>query len=597
MADLIQKTDTLNQGREKLNEAIKEADKAKWDAGNAVNIASQALSKSESTQSQLDTIVIEGDSSVEAAQARVPVEGTAYRTLKERLDTEYETITEKMEADRALVDNSRDIYFSKLDYQELLAKSVTTIHDGAGSRFSQSAVIDYANRKYYIARQTTGEYNDQRLYEYDLLTNILIRSKDIPTANYVYIEGLVFFYNTQGQICFIIPTERFGKFGIFNYETGILEKEFAMEGSFKVGVDNNRKFFLCSKHSNYEDLNNTMNGILLYDLDSVIAGTPLLVKTVNFFHNDLYRPKIQGLTMIDDLIFLGRGVQSNLVTVIDTNGNTLYSVTHDKAETLSLIGGNPAPGDAQQIESEGITWVKENGITYPVIFIATQGLACLIKLGDTSKQKIKKGIMQEGSNAIAEIASNPVFNLVGSIGNAYLRVESSQDLYGRILELPGNGLYTLFASGSATNAPVGGASIRGTVQVDRFINGVPDILSIIAQDFRGSVWSNYYDANASPKWRGWSHIGGHSAQISGSTFNPLSDAIGPGKYETQSGVNAPTNTGKFGTIREYSIDVGASGRKQVICINNDTDNSDTFINTRKTDGTWTGWKKFTLTSV
>src|SRR5690606_12180325 len=96
MADLIQKTDTLNQGREKLNTAITDAETAKIVSEQADDKATQALAKSESTQTQLDTIVIEGDSSVEAAQARVSTEGTAYATLKQRLDTEYEEVTTQL---------------------------------------------------------------------------------------------------------------------------------------------------------------------------------------------------------------------------------------------------------------------------------------------------------------------------------------------------------------------------------------------------------------------------------------------------------------------------------------------------------------------
>src|SRR5690606_15681717 len=96
MAELIQKTDTLNQGRVKLNEAITDAETAKVVSEQADDKATQALAKSESTQTQLDTIVIDGDSSVEAAQARVSAEGTAYTTLKERLDTEYSEVTTQL---------------------------------------------------------------------------------------------------------------------------------------------------------------------------------------------------------------------------------------------------------------------------------------------------------------------------------------------------------------------------------------------------------------------------------------------------------------------------------------------------------------------
>lgn len=51
---------------------------------------------SKSTKEELDQIVIEGDSSVEAAQARVDAKGEAHTTLKERLDSEWEKTDEKL---------------------------------------------------------------------------------------------------------------------------------------------------------------------------------------------------------------------------------------------------------------------------------------------------------------------------------------------------------------------------------------------------------------------------------------------------------------------------------------------------------------------
>ncbi len=93
MAELIQKSDTLNQGREKLNEAITDANKAKVDAGQAVSTSNQARqiaqtaeNKADSVQAQFDQVVIEGDSSVEAAQARVTAVGKTYPTLQSRLN-------------------------------------------------------------------------------------------------------------------------------------------------------------------------------------------------------------------------------------------------------------------------------------------------------------------------------------------------------------------------------------------------------------------------------------------------------------------------------------------------------------------------------
>lgn len=82
----INKTDTLNEGREKLNAAIDGANAADVTSKAADTKATQALANSESTQTQLDTIVIDGDSSVEAAQARVDEKGDPHPTLKARID-------------------------------------------------------------------------------------------------------------------------------------------------------------------------------------------------------------------------------------------------------------------------------------------------------------------------------------------------------------------------------------------------------------------------------------------------------------------------------------------------------------------------------
>lgn len=487
--------------------------------------------------------------------------------------------------------NSKEFIYSSLDYQTPIAETVTSIQGGAGSRFPQSMCLDSENDRYYVARQTSGQYNDQMIYEYRLSDNALLRNKSVPTSEWVYLEGLPLFHNGYGEICFIIPVERSGKFGIFNFDTGFLVNEFEMEGSFKTAIDNNHKYFICSKHSDYNDLNNTFNGFLLYDLHSVIDGTPKLIKKIECNHDDISNPKTQTVTMIDDLIYLGQGVRDSSVTVIDTAGNKQYFVTYDKREVLILINGNSSEEDPI-LENEGMHFIKENGKTYPVVGIATQGRFVLIKLGDIKGKKIPRSLNGESTNGLARISENPALNMFGAIGNAILRVESSQDFYEEVLKLKGNGLYTFFMSGTATNGTVGGASVRGLIQIDRFANGVPSILSVIGQDFRGGMWANYYDDTADG-WIGWSHIGGHSAQVSGETFDPLSDSVNAGYYETQSGINAPTNTGNYGTIREYHIRTSGNGRKQVICTDNDRDGSDTFINTRKTDGTWTGWKKFT----
>lgn len=65
-------------------------------ADQALTTARSADSKSDSTQLQLDEIVINGDSSVEAAQARVDIKNVSYPTLKDRLDKEQQEVNAQL---------------------------------------------------------------------------------------------------------------------------------------------------------------------------------------------------------------------------------------------------------------------------------------------------------------------------------------------------------------------------------------------------------------------------------------------------------------------------------------------------------------------
>ena len=81
-------TDTLRQAYPKINAAIDNANEALNKATTAETNSTNAVNTANSVQQQLNQIVIEGDSSVEAAQARVDAEGNVYTTLKERIDAE-----------------------------------------------------------------------------------------------------------------------------------------------------------------------------------------------------------------------------------------------------------------------------------------------------------------------------------------------------------------------------------------------------------------------------------------------------------------------------------------------------------------------------
>lgn len=76
----------LNQAIENSNEAINKSTTSDLNSSTAVSTANEAKTQVESIQNQLNQVIIEGDSSVEAAQARLDNEGIAHTTLKERID-------------------------------------------------------------------------------------------------------------------------------------------------------------------------------------------------------------------------------------------------------------------------------------------------------------------------------------------------------------------------------------------------------------------------------------------------------------------------------------------------------------------------------
>ena len=91
----IEEKDTLNKGRKKLNNAIDASEAAYDKSQEAVDKANQSLANSVSTQDQLNQVVIDGDSSVEAAQARVDANGNTHSVLKDRLDSDYSELTQE----------------------------------------------------------------------------------------------------------------------------------------------------------------------------------------------------------------------------------------------------------------------------------------------------------------------------------------------------------------------------------------------------------------------------------------------------------------------------------------------------------------------
>lgn len=86
--EFIEKQDTLNDGREKINRSIGRSYDADQKSDKAVTDSHEAITTAKSVRGELNQLVIEGDSSVEAAQARIDTQGESHQTLKTRIDAQ-----------------------------------------------------------------------------------------------------------------------------------------------------------------------------------------------------------------------------------------------------------------------------------------------------------------------------------------------------------------------------------------------------------------------------------------------------------------------------------------------------------------------------
>ena len=175
MAELIKTTDSLNDGRKKLNDAITDSNAALITANTAKQTAILAKAESESTQTQLDTIVIEGDSSVEAAQARVNNSGTAFPTLKQRLDAEHQEVTaqlqqteneiaqlENVKADQAFVDSQ---FASIVSGAPKGTYTALTSLQSAYPSGAEGIFLVLENGHWYYWNSTTNAWTDGGVYQ------------------------------------------------------------------------------------------------------------------------------------------------------------------------------------------------------------------------------------------------------------------------------------------------------------------------------------------------------------------------------------------------------------------------------------------------
>ena len=163
------------------------------------------------------------------------------------------------------------------------------------------------------------------------------------------------------------------------------------------GMDNNKNYYFT--HFGDSD---TVEGIYLYDLESVKNGTPSLLKKIYFPRNIADGEKVQTIGMIDDLIYLGHGKQYPQISVLNMSGDVIKEHSFEKTSLLDMLKvKNP---DINLInyayENEGTAFYVDNGKVFPVVghMVSEMNKTYITKLGDPTDNKVKTKVYTTNVN-------------------------------------------------------------------------------------------------------------------------------------------------------------------------------------------------------
>ena len=310
-----------------------------------------------------DNLVIgaNGDGVQEARESRTAVtDKESYPTLNNRLKQDFlyllkndEDIMKELNdfkedtgKNLAIIDNPLD----RLNYQRGIGKVNMRGNDGIS--FVQGLVVVQERDELYVIRKDGNLANSNiTRYKFSTLEEIDYRVVKLNSKS-AYNEGLPYFINESGDVCFILRTSYDQLACIYNYTTDYKHKDMVLPGSSKHGTDRSKKYY----YTNFGDAAETF-GVYLYDFESVKAMNPKLIRTIRFDLSVTYDEKIQSIAMVNNHFVLTQGKTQPKITTLNMNGSPVKSVSLSKqgmqdmlAETLGDETLNYSP---VKYEAEG----------------------------------------------------------------------------------------------------------------------------------------------------------------------------------------------------------------------------------------------------
>ncbi|OEK55979.1 hypothetical protein [Staphylococcus equorum] len=290
-----------------------------------------------------DNLVIgaNGDGVQEARESRTAVtDKKSYPTLNNRLKQDFlyllkndedimkelNDFKEDTSKNLAIIDNPLD----RINYQRGIGKVNMRGNDGIS--FVQGLVVVQERDELYVIRKDGSLANSNiTRYKFSTLEEIDYRVVKLNSKS-AYNEGLPYFINESGDVCFILRTSYDQLACIYNYTTDYKHKDMVLPGSSKHGIDRSKKYY----YTNFGDATETF-GIYLYDFESVKAMKPKLIRTIRFDLSVTYDEKIQSIAMVNNHFVLTQGKTQPKITTLNMNGSPVKSVSLSKQGMQDML--------------------------------------------------------------------------------------------------------------------------------------------------------------------------------------------------------------------------------------------------------------------
>lgn len=230
------------------------------------------------------------------------------------------------------VGNSADP-LAYLNNIEVLASWDTRPSDGnLPWAFPQAVNIDPVAEEIYVASQ------DGTLLRIDVrnMDGTLKSYKTITTTSGAYTEGLPYWRTSGGELCFMVRTgtgSTENTYNIYNYTRGTIGPQTPINGLWKAATQG--QFLVTTDARNF-----TINQVYLYDFDSVKAGAPRLLHTIQIQRYDISTvEKNQGIVINDGYVFVlqGAGGATPAITVYNFAGQLVNTFQYERSEVASAI--------------------------------------------------------------------------------------------------------------------------------------------------------------------------------------------------------------------------------------------------------------------